>query len=138
MLWYGDWNLPLGKFTSPLVGSYIWIYCVKPGWGACLIFSCCCDVSPRVRSCLLLVFLEELKILEESTCEGPRREFNWIVILCKMYLNFDVLERTSSFLTGSFPMELWTRMNNRGRKRLWKPPCIALMWFQIMHMYVRK
>ena len=100
----------------PLVKFYVWTYCAKPSWGACLICSWCCDVWPQVISYLLLIFLEQLKILEERTCEGFRRDFFWILILCKMYLNFDVLAKTSGFLIGSFLMEPWTRMNNRERK----------------------
>ena len=137
MIWYGDWHLPLGKSTSPLVRSYVWIYCAKPGLGVCLN---CLDVvlftpgQPLSSPCFPWV----LKVLEESICEGFWRDFIWFVIWCKMYSNFDVLAMTSGFLTSSFPMEPWTRMNNRERKRLWKSPCIAPMWFQIWHMFVRK
>ena len=64
-----------------------------------------------------LYFLEVLKLLEENICEGFKGVFIWNVILWKLYLNFVVVATTSGFLTGSFPMEPWTRKNNRERKK---------------------
>ena len=51
-------------------------------------------------------------------CEGCKRDFIWNVILWKKCIwIFFVLATTSGFLTGSFPMEPWTGMNNRERKK---------------------
>ena len=55
-----------------------------------------------------------------KSCVGAWRYYHWIVILCKLYLNFDVLATTLGFLIGSFPMEPWTKMHNRERKNIMK------------------
>ena len=51
-----------------------------------------------------------------------------------MYLNFDVVAKMLGFLTGSFPMEPWTRLINR-RENIEKPSCIVSYVISI-HAYV--
>lgn len=49
-------------------------------------------------------------------------------IMMKAVSEFNVLAKTLGFLAGSFPMEPWTKMKNKEKKRLWNFPCNVLMW----------